>query len=78
METTEFLDEYRPFRRGELALVRKLREDPYFLDPPEFDVLRYALRLAQLSSIGPQADALIDPSGSFRLRLLQLLMMHLY
>ena len=73
METAEFLDEFRPFRRGELALVRKLREDPYFLDPPEFDVLRYALRLAQLSSTGRSPDDLVGRIGYFRLRLLQLL-----
>ena len=73
VETSEFLDEYRPFRRGELALVRKLRLDPYFLDPAEFDVLRYALRLAQLSSTGRAPDDLVPRIGYFRLRLLQLL-----
>lgn len=73
MQISEFLDEYRPFRRGELALVRKLREDPYFLPPHEADALRYALRLAQLSSTGRAPGDLEERVGYFRLRLLQLL-----
>lgn len=73
MDRQLFLDEFRPFRRGELALARKLCEDPLFLAPRHADLLRYALRLAQLSSIGPERNALVDPIGSFRLRLLQLL-----
>jgi len=73
LDTGTFLDEFRPFRRGELALARRLARDPVFLSPRHGDLLRYALRLAQLSSIGPQRDALLYPIGSFRLRLLQLL-----
>jgi predicted acylesterase/phospholipase RssA len=68
-----FLDEFRPFRRGEIALARRLTEDPLFLAPRHADLLRYAIRLAQLSTIGPKPDALVYPIGSFRLRLLQLL-----
>ena len=73
MDAGTFLDEFRPFRRGELALARRLARDPVFLSPRHGDLLRYALRLAQLSSIGPERDALLYPIGSFRLRLLQLL-----
>jgi predicted acylesterase/phospholipase RssA len=73
VNAAEFLDEYRPFRRGELALVRKLDDDPYFLPPPEADALRYALRLAQLSSTGREPGDLEGRIGYFRLRLLQLL-----
>jgi hypothetical protein len=74
MEVSQFLDEFRPFRRGELALARRMRDDPIFLPPAELDVLRYALRLAQISSIGSaKRDALVDRIGFSRLRLLQLL-----
>ena len=73
MDASLFLDEFRPFRRGELALTRKLLEDPLFLAPRSTDLLRYALRLAQLSTIGERRDSLVYPIGSFRLRLLQLL-----
>jgi predicted acylesterase/phospholipase RssA len=73
VETELFLDEFRPFRRGELALARRLLADPVFMGPREADLIRYALRLAQLSAVGPRHDALVYPIGSFRLRLLQLL-----
>ena len=73
MDATVFLDEFRPFRRGEIALARKLRESPAFLHPRRLDLLRYALRLAQLSSGGDEPDDLVDRIGSFRLRLLQML-----
>ena len=73
MDATVFLDEFRPFRRGEIALARKLRESPAFLHPRRLDLLRYALRLAQLSSAGGEPDDLVDRIGSFRLRLLQML-----
>ena len=72
-DTATFLDEQRPFRRGEIALARRAVDDPMFMLPRELDCLRYAIRLAQISSIGPEPDALIDRIGSFRLRLLQLL-----
>jgi predicted acylesterase/phospholipase RssA len=68
-----FLDEFRPFRRGEIALVRRLAEEPGFLPPRELALLRHALRLAQLSSLGGEPDELVDRIGSSRLRLLQLL-----
>jgi hypothetical protein len=73
MEVSVFLDEFRPFRRGEIALARKMRESPAFLHPRRLDLLRYALRLAQLSSAGGEPDELVDRIGSFRLRLLQML-----
>ncbi|MGH9885011.1 MAG: patatin-like phospholipase family protein [bacterium] len=72
-DAATFLDELRPFRRGEIALARRAVGDPMFMLPLELECLRYAIRLAQLSSIGPEPDALIDRIGSFRLRLLQLL-----
>ncbi len=72
-DAATFLDELRPFRRGEIALARRAVDDPMFMLPRELDLLRYAIRLAQISSIGPEPDALIDRIGSFRLRLLQLL-----
>jgi len=68
-----FQDEFRPFRRGEIALARRAQRDPGFLPEAERDLLRYALRLAQLSSIGDEPDLLVDCIGHFRLRLLQLL-----
>lgn len=68
-----FLDEFRPFRRGEIALARKTVEEPFFLIPRQLDLLRYALRLAQLTTIGPERNELVFRIGSFRLRLLQLL-----
>ncbi len=74
MEVSQFLDEFRPFRRGELALARRLRNDPIFLPQAHLDVIRYALRLAQISSVGSaKRDALVDRIGFARLRLLQLL-----
>jgi predicted acylesterase/phospholipase RssA len=73
VDAEQFLDEFRPFRRGELVLARKLREEPLFLSPPDVDVLRHALRVAQLSSLDGERDALVAPIGSTRLRLLQLL-----
>ena len=72
-DAATFLDEQRPFRRGEIALARRAVDDPMFMLPRELDCLRYAVRLAQISSIGPAPDALIERIGSFRLRLLQLL-----
>jgi hypothetical protein len=68
-----FLDEFRPFRRGEIALARRLAAEPRFLPERELALLRHALRLAQLSSLGGAPDELIDRIGSLRLRLLQLL-----
>ena len=72
-DAATFLDEQRPFRRGEIALARRAVDDPMFMLPRDLDCLRYAIRLAQISSIGPEPDALIERIGSFRLRLLQLL-----
>jgi predicted acylesterase/phospholipase RssA len=68
-----FLDEFRPFRRGEIALARRVADEPGFLPPRELALLRHALRLAQLSSLGGEPDELVDRVGSLRLRLLQLL-----
>jgi len=69
-----FLDEFRPFRRGEIALARRLAVDPHFLPERELALLRHALRLAQLSSLAAGSpDELVDRIGSLRLRLLQLL-----
>src|SRR5262245_21433689 len=73
MDARIFLDEFRPFRRGELALARRLADEPRFLPPRELALLRHALRLAQLSSLGGAPDELVDRIGSLRLRLLQLL-----
>ncbi len=72
MEDARFLDEFRPFRRGELALARRQSADPGFLPDSQRDLLRYALRLAQLASLEAQDD-LVEPIASFRLRLLQFL-----
>jgi hypothetical protein len=68
-----FLDEFRPFRRGEIALARRLADKPHFLPKRELALLRHALRLAQLSSLGSEPDELVDRIGSLRLRLIQLL-----
>jgi predicted acylesterase/phospholipase RssA len=68
-----FLDEFRPFRRGEIALARRIAVEPHFLPARELALLRHALRLAQLSSLGGEPDELVDRIGSLRLRLLQLL-----
>jgi Patatin-like phospholipase len=68
-----FLDEFRPFRRGEIALARRLVAEPGFLPAREVALLRHALRLAQLSSLGAAPDELLDRIGSLRLRMLQLL-----
>jgi hypothetical protein len=73
LDATVFLDEFRPFRRGEIALARKVRESAIFLHPRRLDLLRYALRLAQLSSLDGEPDDLVNRIGSFRLRLLQML-----
>jgi predicted acylesterase/phospholipase RssA len=73
VDAARFLDEFRPFRRGELALARRLVRDPEFLLPPERDVLRWALRLCQLSTVGAEPDGLVDRIGSLRLRMLQFL-----
>jgi len=72
VEDARFLDEFRPFRRGELALARRTTSDPGFLPAAERDLFRYALRLAQLSSLEARDD-LVEPIASFRLRLLQFL-----
>ena len=56
VDATRFLDEFRPFRRGELTLARRRSATPAFLDRPEFDLLRYALRLAQLSALARGAS----------------------
>jgi predicted acylesterase/phospholipase RssA len=72
-DAATFLDEQRPFRRGEIALARRAVDDPMFMLPDELEILRYAIRLAQISSLGAEPDALIDRIASFRLRLLQLL-----
>jgi len=66
-----FLDEFRPFRRGEIALARRVAVDPHFLPERELALLRHALRLAQLSSLGGEPDELVERIGSLRLRLLQ-------
>jgi predicted acylesterase/phospholipase RssA len=73
VDTSRYLDELRPFRRGEIALARKLCEEPLFLPPAAVDVLRYALRLGQLSTLGAEQDDLVERIATFRLRLLQLL-----
>ena len=73
MDARIFLDEFRPFRRGEIALARRLAVDPHFLPERELALLRHALRLAQLSSLGGEPDELVERIGSLRLRLLQLL-----
>jgi predicted acylesterase/phospholipase RssA len=69
-----FLDEFRPFRRGEIALARRIAVEPRFLPERELALVRHALRLAQLSSLdGGAPDELVERIGSLRLRLLQLL-----
>ena len=74
VQTATFLDEFRPFRRGEIALCRRLVHTPDFLSAGDQGILRHALRTAQLSALdGGESDALLDRIGSFRLRLLQLL-----
>ncbi len=73
MEPSLFIDEFRPFRRGELALARALTRDALALPPSDVDVLRYALRLAQLSSLGDAPNSLVEPLARFRLRLVQTL-----
>jgi predicted acylesterase/phospholipase RssA len=74
MDARIFLDEFRPFRRGEIALARRVATEPRFLPERELALLRHALRLAQLSSLaGGAPDELVDRIGSLRLRLLQLL-----
>jgi hypothetical protein len=72
VDDARFLDEFRPFRRGELALARRTADDADFLPIAERDLLRSALRLAQLSTLAAPDD-LVETIGSFRLRLLQLL-----
>jgi predicted acylesterase/phospholipase RssA len=74
VDTRIFLDEFRPFRRGEIALARRVAAEPRFLPERELALLRHALRLAQLSSLdGGAPDELVERIGSLRLRLLQLL-----
>jgi predicted acylesterase/phospholipase RssA len=74
MDARIYLDEFRPFRRGEIALARRVAREPHFLPEREIALLRHALRLAQLSSLsGCAPDELVDRIGSLRLRLLQLL-----
>jgi hypothetical protein len=73
MDAGIFLDEFRPFRRGEIALARRAVSEPDFLPRRDLDGLRHVLRFAQLSSIGPEPDRLLDRVGNERLRLLQLL-----
>lgn len=73
MNANLFLDVFRPFRRGEIALARKAERDPAFLHPVHFDIVRSALRLAQLPGIGSDPENLVDRLANVRLRLLQLL-----
>lgn len=73
MDAGIFLDEFRPFRRGEIALARRARSEPGFLPRRDLECLRHVLRFAQLSSIGPEPDLLLDRIGNERLRLLQML-----
>lgn len=73
MDARIFLDEFRPFRRGEIALARRLADEPHFLPERELGLLRHALRLAQLSALGGEVDELVDRIGSLRLRMIQLL-----
>lgn len=73
MDANRFQDEFRPFRRGEIALARRERRDPDFLPAADRALLRTALRLAQISTVGREQDDLVERIGSFRLRLLQLL-----
>jgi predicted acylesterase/phospholipase RssA len=73
VDVRTFLDEFRPFRRGEIALARRLADEPHFLPARELALLRHALRLAQLSSLGGVPDELVERIASQRLRLLQLL-----
>ncbi len=73
MDEGRFIDELRPFRRGELALARGIAAGELELPARELALLRYALRLAQLSALGPEPLELLDRLSSFRLQLLQLL-----
>ena len=73
MDARVFLDEFRPFRRGEIALARRAIADPGFLRPEDLECLRHALRFAQLSSLGQEPDQLVDRIATERLRLLQML-----
>ena len=73
MDARIFLDEFRPFRRGEIAIAKRLADEPGFLPARELGLLRHALRLAQLSALGGEPDELVDRVGSLRLTLLQLL-----
>ena len=73
MDARTFLDEFRPFRRGEIALAKRTAGEPRFLPPRELALLRHALRLAQLSSLAGEPDQLVERIASPRLRLLQLL-----
>src|SRR5436309_557284 len=68
MDARIFLDEFRPFRRGEIALARRVAAEPRFLPERELALLRHALRLAQLSSLGGAPDELVDRIGSLRER----------
>lgn len=73
MNAAQFLDGFRPFRRGEIALAKCAVRDPRILRPLELELLRYAIRLAQLSALGAEPDSLVRPLASYRLQLLQLL-----
>ena len=73
MDARVFLDEFRPFRRGEIALARRATAEPDFLGKRDLECLRYVLRFAQLSSIGAEPDQLVDRIGTERLRILQLM-----
>lgn len=73
MNAARFLDSFRPFRRGEIALAKCVLRDPQLLRPLELEQLRYAIRLAQLSAIGAEPDTLVGRLGSYRLQLLQML-----
>ena len=73
MDATRFVDEFRPFRRGELALARSCLDHPRLLPGTELGALRYALRLGALSTVGAERDDLVELLAPFRQRLLQLL-----
>jgi hypothetical protein len=71
MDPSRFLDEFRPFRRGELALARRQAADPGLLPAPQLDILRHALRLAQLSALDRGRIDLVGRFERYRLELIQ-------
>jgi hypothetical protein len=71
MDPSRFLDEFRPFRRGELALARRQAADPGLLPTPQLDLLRHALRLAQLSALDRGRIDLVGRFERYRLELIQ-------